>query len=162
MIEIDDADRKILNCIQQNPDITMRELGDIVGMSHSPCWRRLQRLKDLGIVGDKTFTIDPEAVGYEIRVLCFVRIAEHKRERLQKFEDAVQAVPEILQCYSLIWDHEYVLQVIARSVRDYEETVKNALVQLPNVQSISTSFTLKAVKDSRLVPIWQSHKPRQV
>lgn len=153
MVEIDDLDRKILRSIQKNPDITMRELGDEIGMSHSPCWRRMQRLKKLGVISDRTFTIDPEAVGYEIRVLCFVRIAEHTRQRLQKFEAAVQEVPEILQCYSLSGDHDYVLQVIARSVRDYEETVKNALTQLPNVQSISTSFTLKSVKDSRLVPV---------
>lgn len=153
MIEIDETDRKILRCIQRNPDITMRELGDEIGMSHSPCWRRMQRLKDLGVLGDKTFTIDPKAVGYEIRVLCFIRITEHKREILQQFEAAVQAVPEILQCYSLSGDHDYVLHVIARSVRDYEETVKNALSQLPNVQSINTSFTLKSIKDSRLVPV---------
>jgi len=153
MTEIDESDRKILRSIQKNPDITMRDLGDETGMSHSPCWRRLQRLKELGVVGDKAFSIDPEAVGYEIRVLCFVRIAEHKRERLQQFETAVQAVPQILQCYSLSGDHDYVLHVIARSVRDYEETVKNALVELPNVQSVSTSFTLKKVKDSRLVPV---------
>lgn len=152
-MKIDDSDRKILRAIQANPDITMRELGDATGMSHSPCWRRLQKLKDAGIVGEKSFSIDPEAVGYEIRVLCFVRIAEHKRDRLQSFEAAVQKVPEILQCYSLSGDHDYVLHVIAQSVRDYEETVKNALVELPNVQSISTSFTLKTVKDSRNVPV---------
>lgn len=153
MIQIDESDLKILRCIQQNPDITMRELGDATGMSHSPCWRRLQRLKYAGVVGDKSFSIDPEAVGFEIRVLCFIRIAEHRRERLQQFEAAVQTVPEILQCYSLSGDHDYVLHVIARSVRHYEETVKNALVELPNVRSVSTSFTLKTVKDSRVVPV---------
>jgi Lrp/AsnC family transcriptional regulator len=153
MTGIDDADRLILRCIQKNPDITMRELGDATGMSHSPCWRRLQRLKEAGIVGNKTFSINPEAVGYEIRVLCFVRMTEHKREQLLKFEVAVLGVSEVLQCYSLSGEHDYVLHVIAKSVRDYEETVKNALVELPNVKSISTSFTLKTIKDSRIVPI---------
>lgn len=151
--EIDEFDRKILRSIQDNPDITMRELGDATGISHSPCWRRLQRLKETGIVGEKAYSIDAQAVGYEIKVLCFVRIVEHKRERLQAFEAAVQGVPEIQQCYSLSGDHDYVLHVIAKSVRDYEETVKNALVGLPNVQSINTSFTLKSVKDTRNVPV---------
>ncbi|MEC7765138.1 MAG: Lrp/AsnC family transcriptional regulator [Pseudomonadota bacterium] len=150
---IDEADKKILRCIQDNPDISMRELGEATGLSHSPCWRRLQRMKKEGIVGEKSFTIDPEAVGYEIRVLCFVRIAQHKRDRLQAFEAAVERVPEILQCYSLSGDHDYVLHVVAKSVRNYEETVKNAIVELPNVQSISTSFTLKTVKDTRVVPV---------
>jgi Lrp/AsnC family transcriptional regulator len=150
---LDDSDRLILRCIQKNPDITMRELGEITGMSHSPCWRRLQRLREAGIVGTKTFSISPEAVGYEIRVLCFVRMTDHKRAQLLKFEAAVLNVPEVLQCYSLSGEHDYVLHVIAKSVRDYEETVKNALVELPHVKSISTSFTLKTIKDSRIVPV---------
>lgn len=153
LMTIDETDRKILRCIQDNPDITMRELGLATGLSHSPCWRRLQRLQQAGIVGDKAYMIDPKTVGYEIRVLCFVRIAEHRRASLQTFEAAVERVPEILQCYSLSGDHDYVLHVIAKSVRDYEETVKTAIVELPNVQSISTCFTLKTVKDSRAIPI---------
>lgn len=152
-MNIDEFDRKILRCIQDRPDITMRELGEATGLSHSPCWRRLQRLRDAGIVGDKIYRIDPGHVGFEILVLCFVRMSEHKREHLQSFEAAVQRVPEILQCYSLSGEHDYVLHVIAMSVRDYEETVKNALVELPNVKSISTSFTLKSVKDTHIVPI---------
>lgn len=153
MIDIDESDLKILRCIQENPDITMRELGDATGLSHSPCWRRLQRLREAGIVGEKRYSIDPVAVGYEIRVLCFVRIAKHRRDRLQAFENAVQAIPEILQCYSLSGEHDYVLHVIAKSVRDYEDTVKNSILGLPNIQSVSTSFTLKTIKDARTVPL---------
>lgn len=152
-MKIDDSDRRILRAIQAQPDLTMRELGDVTGMSHSPCWRRLQKLQDEGAVSTRRFVIDPEAVGYEILVFCFVKITHHQREHLRAFEEAVAGVPEILQCYSLSGEYDYVLQVIAPSVRDYEATVKNALVELPNVQQISTSFTLKRVKHSLNVPI---------
>lgn len=152
-MEIDDWDRQILRIIQERPEITMRELGEAAGLSHSPCWRRLQRLREAGVITDRQYIVDPEQVGYAILVLCFVKIAEHKRERLRAFEAAVQKVPEILQCYSLSGDHDYVLHVVARSMRDYESTVKNAIVELPNVQSISTSFTLKRVKHSVSVPV---------
>lgn len=152
-MEIDEADRKILRVIQERPEITMRDLGEATGLSHSPCWRRLQRLQDAGIVSEKRYIVDPEAAGFEILVFCFLRIVEHRREKLSAFEDAVARVPEILQCYSLSGEHDYLLQVVARSVRDYEATVKNALTELPNVQSINTSFTLKKIKDSRIVPV---------
>lgn len=152
-VEIDEADRKILRVIQERPEITMRDLGEATGLSHSPCWRRLQRLQDAGIVSEKRYIVDPEAAGFEILVFCFLRIVEHRREKLSAFEDAVARVPEILQCYSLSGEHDYLLQVVARSVRDYEATVKNALTELPNVQSINTSFTLKKIKDSRIVPV---------
>lgn len=152
-MDIDDSDRRILRAIQARPDITMRELGEATGLSHSPCWRRLQRLQEEGAVSARRFVIDPEAVGYEILVFCFVKISHHQRERLKAFEDAVAGVPEILQCHSLSGEYDYVLQVIAPSVKTYEATVKNALVELPNVQSINTSFTLKRVKHSLNIPI---------
>jgi Lrp/AsnC family transcriptional regulator len=86
-------------------------------------------------------------------VFCFVKISHHQRERLRAFEEAVARVPEVMQCYSLSGEYDYVLQVIAASVRDYESTVKNAIVELPNVQSINTSFTLKRVKNTLNVPV---------
>jgi Lrp/AsnC family transcriptional regulator len=152
-MKLDDSDRRILRALQAQPELTMRELGEATGLSHSPCWRRLQRLQHEGAVSARRFVIDPEAVGYEILVFCFVKITHHQRDRLKAFEDAVAGVPEVLQCYSLSGEFDYVLQVIAPSVRDYEATVKNALVELPNVQSIYTSFTLKRVKHSLNVPI---------
>lgn len=152
-MELDDSDRRILRAIQARPDITMRELGEVTGLSHSPCWRRLQRLQEEGAVSPRRFVIDPEAVGFEILVLCFVKITHHQRDRLRAFEEAVESVPEILQCHSLSGEYDYVLQVIATSVRHYEAVVKNAIVELPNVQSVNTSFTLKRVKHSLNVPV---------
>lgn len=152
-MDLDDSDRRILRAIQARPEITMRELGEATGLSHSPCWRRLQRLQEEGAVSPRRFVIDPEAVGFEILVLCFVKIAHHQRDRLRAFEEAVQDVPEIMQCHSLSGEYDYVLQVIATSVRHYEAVVKNAIVELPNVQSVNTSFTLKRVKHSLNVPV---------
>ncbi len=152
-MDLDDSDRRILRAIQARPEITMRELGEAAGLSHSPCWRRLQRLQEEGAVSPRRFVIDPEAVGFEILVLCFVKIAHHQRDRLRAFEEAVQDVPEIMQCHSLSGEYDYVLQVIATSVRHYEAVVKNAIVELPNVQSVNTSFTLKRVKHSLNVPV---------
>ena len=150
---LDDSDRRILKALQERPELTLRELGEVTGLSHSPCWRRLQRLQEAGAISAKRFVVDPEAIGFEILVFCFVKISHHQRDRLKAFEDAVAKVPEIMQCYSLSGEYDYVLQVIATSVREYEATVKNALVELPNVQSINTSFTLKRVKNSLNVPL---------
>lgn len=152
-MQLDDSDRRILRALQDQPDLTLRDLGAVTGLSHSPCWRRLQRLQDAGAISAKRFVVDPEAVGFEILVLCFVKITHHQRDRLRAFEEAVVRVPEVMQCYSLSGEYDYVLQVVATSVRDYEATVKNALVELPNVQSVNTSFTLKRVKHSLNVPV---------
>ena len=152
-MQLDEPDRRILRALQEKPELTLRELGEVTGLSHSPCWRRLKRLQDEGAISPKRFVVDPEAVGFEILVLCFVKISHHQRDRLRAFEEAVVKVPEVMQCHSLSGEYDYVLQVVATSVRDYEATVKNALVELPNVQSINTSFTLKRVKHTLNVPV---------
>lgn len=150
---IDESDRRILRALQERPELTLRELAEVTGLSHSPCWRRLQRLQDSGAISARRFVVDPEAVGFEILVFCFVKISHHQRDRLRAFEEAVARVPEVMQCYSLSGEYDYVLQVVATSVRAYEATVKTALTSLPNVQSIHTSFTLKRVKNEVNVPV---------
>lgn len=150
---LDEADRRILRAIQANPDLTMRELGEATGLSHTPCWRRLQKMKDDGVIGAKQYVLRPEALGFEVNVFCMVRMKEHTRDKLIAFEAAVARVPQVLQCYSITGDHDYILRVLAHSIRDYEETIKSALVSLPHVASISTSVTLKEVKNTVIIPV---------
>lgn len=152
-LALDDFDRRILRIVQQQPEISLRDLGEATGLSHSPCWRRLQRLQAEGVISPRRHVIDPEAVGFDILVLCFVKLSRHHRDSLDAFEAAVVHLPEVLQCHSLSGEYDYVLQVIARGVKDYEATIKNAIVELPNVQSINTSFTLKRVKNSLNIPL---------
>ena len=150
---MDDADRRILRAIQDDPDITMRALGEMTGLSHTPCWRRLQRMRDEGIIGDKRYILNPEALGFELVVFCSVKMKEHSRDSLLEFERAVVRVPEVLQCYTVTGEYDYILRVLARNVRDYEDTVKNALVELPHVALLSTSLTLNEIKNTTHIPV---------
>ncbi|TPE53277.1 Lrp/AsnC family transcriptional regulator [Amaricoccus solimangrovi] len=150
---IDEADRRILREIQRSPEIPTRELAERVGLSHTPCWRRLQRMRDDGVITERRHVVDHDAAGFAVTVFCFVTLKEHRRERLTEFEEAALKVPEIIQCFSISGEYDYILQVIARSVSDYERTVKDAIVELPNIASINTSFTLRKVKASLDVPV---------
>lgn len=150
---MDDADRKILKALQKNPELTMRELGEETGLSHTPCWRRLARMKKEGIVEEKRFIVNARAVGFGIVVFCFIRLKEHDRDDMNRFEAAVERVPEVMQAYTMTGDYDYVLRVLAQSIEDYEQTVKNSLMRLPNVGFVHTSIALKEVKNSTVVPL---------
>lgn len=150
---LDEVDRRILRALQTEPDLTMRELGEATGLSHTPCWRRLQKLMDDGVIGNKRYYLNPEALGFDVNVFCLVRMKEHSREKLTEFEVAVSRVPQVMQCYSITGDHDYILRVLAMNIRHYEETVKSTLVSLPHVAAISTSVTLKEVKNTMVVPV---------
>lgn len=152
-IALDETDRRILREIQRAPDLTMRDLADRVGLSHTPCWRRLRRLEEAGVISEKRHVVDPKAAGFHVTVFCFVKIKEHRREKLREFEAAARKVPEIIQCFSISGEYDYVLQVIAHGVDEYEQTVKDSIIELPNILSINTSFTLNRIKSTLLVPV---------
>lgn len=150
---MDNADKRILRALQENPDLTMRELGEVTGLSHTPCWRRLNKLKESGVIEAKRYIINASAAGYSIVVFCFVKMKEHNRDALNEFEEAVQGIPEVLQCYIVTGEHDYILRVLARSVSQYEQTIKNILVELPHVAMVNTSLTLNEVKNTTNIPI---------
>ena len=152
-MEINETDRRILRAIQEYPELSVRELAEVTGLSHTPVWRRLKRLRENGYIGEKRYVLDAPKLGFDIIAFCFVRMKEHNRNTLLEFESKTKEICEIVQCYSATGDHDYILKVLARSVRDYEETIKHKLLQLPHVAFISTSFTLKEVKNSYDVPV---------
>ncbi len=152
-VDLDETDRRLLRLLQAEPDLTLREAGDRLGLSHTPCWRRLQRMREAGIIEERRHIVDPAAVGFDITVFCAVRMNGHSRAHLEEFEAAVGRIAEVVMCYSVSGDHDYLLKVLAKSIKHYESTVKNALVQLPHVLSISTSVTLREIKNTTDVPL---------
>jgi Lrp/AsnC family transcriptional regulator len=151
--DLDEADRRILRLLQSEPDLTVRDIGERTGLSHSPVWRRLSRLRQEGIVEERRYVIDPARIGYDVIAFCAVRMNGHSRQHLEAFEAAVVSVPEVVQCHLISGDHDYMLQVIARSIAHYERTVKTNLLALPHVMTIATSFALREIKRTTRVPI---------
>lgn len=152
-MKIDKFDRKILHTLQKNSDYTMAELGEIVGLSHTPCWRRVKRLQKDGIIKGKVTLLDPNKLNLSVTVYTYIIIKSHAEESLNAFETAVMNIDEIVQCYSTSGDKDYVLQVLASSVSDYEKLLKQTLVHLPNVASANSTFALKRVKYTTQLPL---------
>ncbi len=147
-MELDDFDRKILQTLQKNSDYSMAELGEIVGLSHTPCWRRVKRLQDEGIIKGKVTLVDPIKLNLSVTVYTYITIKSHAEESLNAFETAVKNIDEIIQCHSTSGDKDYILQVLVSSVGDYEQLLKQTLVHLPNVASANSTFALKQIKNT--------------
>jgi Lrp/AsnC family transcriptional regulator len=150
---LDEADMRILRVLQKEPTLTVAELGERVGLSHTPCWRRVKQMEEAGVIQGRAVVLDPDALGFEVSVFCLVRLKQHDEETLNAFEDAARRLPEILQCYSLAGEHDYVLRVLVRSVRDYEQVVKVSLLHLPHVNHVQSNFALREVKNTSALPI---------
>lgn len=150
---VDAIDLKILRVLQQEPDISMAELGGRVGLSHTPCWRRIKQMEADGVIRGKALLIDPALVALDVSVICFVKLKHHDEDALNSFETEVMRLPFVVQCYSMSGEHDYLLRVVARDVKHYEEFVKRSLLHLPNVAFLNSSFALREVKNVATLPV---------
>ncbi|MCB1620240.1 MAG: Lrp/AsnC family transcriptional regulator [Thiothrix sp.] len=112
---LDATDIRILRIMQSSPELNIHEIGERVGLSHTPCWRRLRRLRDSGVVCGRVWLLDPEQVGLDVTIFVSVRLKSHTSELLESFEQATLDIPEILQCYSMSGEFDYLLRVVVAS-----------------------------------------------
>lgn len=150
---LDDYDRRILRALQANANYSMTELGNLVGLSHTPCWRRIKRLEQEGFIGARVTLLNPGKLSLGVTVHAYIIIKSHDEDSLNAFENAVQDVQEVVECYSTSGDKDYVLRVVAKNVDDYERLLKKTIVHLPNVASVNSTFALKQVKYTTELPL---------
>lgn len=151
--KLDETDLKILRILQRDSDRNISSIGEEVGLSHTPTWRRIRKLQDAGIIRGKMIVLDGEKIGLDVSIFVFVRLAQHSSSVLEEFEAATANVPEILQCYTMSGDFDYLLRVVVASVRDYEKTVKRQLLKLPHVGHLNSHFALNEIKNTGVLPI---------
>lgn len=152
-IDLDEFDRKILRALQENADISVTDLGALIGLSHTPCWRRLKRLEAEGVIRSRVTLLNSKKIDLNVRVHAFVTAQNHDEEALLSFEMAVQAIPEIVECYSTSGDKDYILQIVTNSVDEYDQLLRKTLLKLPNVGGINSIFSLQQIKYTTALPI---------
>ncbi|MCF6320877.1 MAG: Lrp/AsnC family transcriptional regulator [Rhizobiaceae bacterium] len=153
MPNLDEIDLNILRIVQSEPDINIADIGEKVGLSHTPCWRRIKKMEESGVIVGKICLIDAEKIGFDVSIFVFVRLATHSAEVLTEFEEATLLIPQILQCYTMSGEFDYLLRVVVPSVRDYEKAVKGTLLKLPHVGIMNSHFALNEIKNSTCLPI---------
>ncbi|HEY4365749.1 MAG TPA: Lrp/AsnC family transcriptional regulator [Steroidobacteraceae bacterium] len=152
-LEIDATDLKILRVLQQNAECSMQELARKVGLSHTPCWRRYNRLKEIGVILGEAAMIDPKKVGVSVNAICDIVLQHHNEAALVAFEKAVQTYPEIVACFAMTGPKDYLLRVMVASLEDYERFFKQKLLHLPGVATVNTSFAFNTVKWTTALPV---------
>ena len=152
-LAMDAIDRRILSELQDNADLSMQELGDRIGLSHTPCWRRVKRLEERGIVKRRVALLDAEQLDLAVNVFVNVSLRRHQENALNRFETAVQDVPEVVECYSVSGETDFLLRVVVADVTAYERLVKATLVHLPEVGNLTSTFALRQVKYTTALPL---------
>jgi Lrp/AsnC family leucine-responsive transcriptional regulator len=152
-LTLDDVDRVLVTALQENGRATVQELAARVGLSPSPTWRRLKALEQRGVIKDYVARVDAAALGYHDTVFAHVTLSKHNRDGIQAFEAAMLERPEVLDVYSMTGDADYLLRVVARSTREYERFLKEAVFSNVAVQQIKSNFALREIKSTIAIPV---------
>src|SRR6201986_1831615 len=153
MPDLDAIDRKILALLQSDGRITMQELADKVGLSVSPCHRRVKPLEERGFITRYIATVDQKAVGLHVSVFISIKLARQKEEDLSRFERAISKWEEVLECYLMTGNRDYLLRALAPDLAAYETFRKTKRPRLDGIASIESSFALSQVKYSIALPV---------
>ena len=152
-IELDNIDRRILTALQNNARISNVELARMVGLSPSPCLRRVKTLEDCGVIRRYVSLLDQGAVGFPVSVFVNVTLERQVESALEQFEAAIGKRPEVLECYLMTGDADYLLRVVTSDLASYERFLVDHLTRIPGVSSIKSSFALKQVSYRTALPL---------
>lgn len=150
---LDAIDLKILRELQKDAEIANSELADRVGLSPSPCLRRVRILKDAGVIKGSVVLVDPEAIDLNINVFVRVTLSVQTEENISNFEAQVRKRPEVLECYLMTGDEDYLLRVVVPDLAHYERFLKTYLTRITGVANIRSSFALNQVSYSTALPL---------
>ena len=152
-IRLDQTDRKILDLLQSEPGINASNIGERIGLSQSAVWRRMQGLREEGIIRDQPVKIDREKIGLNTMVFAHVKLTSHGRSNLAAFAEAVKSYPEVLDCYVLLGNVDFLLRIVTEDIKAYEQFFFEKLSQLPGIQEVNSSIVLSDIKHTTVLPI---------
>jgi Lrp/AsnC family transcriptional regulator len=149
---LDNFDLSILRELQRDCSRSVQEIGAAVGLSQSPCWRRIRKLEEEGVLGSRVALVNPEKVGLGATIFVTVRTTQHNEAWLERFARAVGQIPEIVECHRMSGDVDYLLKIVAADIADYDRIYKK-LIRGAELHDVSSSFAMESLKYSTALPL---------
>jgi Lrp/AsnC family transcriptional regulator len=151
--DLDTFDRKILAALQSDSSRSTTEIADEVGLSQAPCWRRIQRLKESGVIKAQVSILDRKKLGLNTQIFAQVKLSAHGRAHLSDFSDAIRQFPEVLDCFVMMGTVDFMLRIVTKDIESYEHFFFNKLSQVPGVQEIHSMVALSEIKSTTQLPL---------
>jgi len=152
-IKIDSLDRKILRLLQSDASLSAAAIGEQIGLSQSPCWRRIQRLKETGVIKQQGMVFDRRKLGFDTMVFAHVKLTAHGRSKVSEFSKAIGEFPEVMECHLLLGQVDFLLRIVTPDLEAYERFFFERLSQLPDVQEVTSSIVLTESKYTTELPV---------
>ncbi|WP_193181102.1 Lrp/AsnC family transcriptional regulator [Nisaea sediminum] len=149
---MDDMDRKILRLLQEDSSISVSDIARQVGLSASPCWKRINRMQVDGLIKRQVAVLDADKLGYGLTVFVSIKTGEHSADWLQTFADTVQAMPEVLEFHRMAGEVDYLLKVVVPDMKSFDQFYKK-LVELTALSEVTSRFSMETIKETTALPV---------
>ena len=152
-IILDLIDRKILGLLQEDATLSIAEISDRVGLSQTPCWKRIKRLEREGVIERKVTILNRDRLGLGVTVIVAIRTAQHSEDWLRTFAEGVALIPEVVEFYRMSGEIDYLLKVVARDIADYDRIYRK-LTKVAPLHDVSSSFAMQEIKSTTALPLF--------
>jgi Lrp/AsnC family transcriptional regulator len=149
---MDAIDRKILAVMQDDASLSVAEIGSRVGLSSTPCWKRIQRLEADGVITKRVALIDQSKIGFGITVFVSIETGDHSQDWLGRFAETVRAMPEVMEFYRMAGDVDYMLRVVVPDIAGYDAFYKKLIGTVP-LKNVTSRFAMEKIKSTTALPI---------
>ena len=149
---IDSTDRRILAILQEDATVPIAEIAERVGLSQTPCWKRIKRLERDGLIVRRVALLDRDRLRLGVTVMVAVRTAQHDDQWLQSFAEGVSRIPEVVEFYRMSGDVDYLLKIVARDIADYDRIYRK-LTKVAPLHDVSSSFAMQEIKSTTALPL---------
>lgn len=153
MFDVDDTDRRILRVMQEDGSLTVSEIAERVGLSQSPCSRRISRLTEEGVILGKAVQLDRKKLGFDVTILVRIKLTEHGRQALNVFQEAAMLIPEVQVIQLMLGEFDFNIRVVVRDMDHFQTLLREKLVMLPSVQEIQSTVILEEMKYTMSLPL---------
>ena len=151
--EIDRIDREIIRLLQEDSELSAAAVGERIGLSQSPCWRRIQRLREEGLVQGQFMRFDRKKLGFDVLVFAQVKLTAHGRSKVPEFAETIRQFPEVQECHLVLGNIDFLLRIVARDIEEYERFFFEKLSHLAEIQEVHSNIVLSEIKYTTQLPI---------
>lgn len=150
---IDDIDAKILHELQKDAALSVADISEKVGLSSSPCWRRIKRMEELGIIKQRVTRLSRQKLGLDFEVFVAVKLSLPNKDNMIKFETAIEAMPEVVQCAVVTGAVDFMLRVVTKDMHSYDEFLRETLLSISLVSDVQSRIVVRQSKDTTALPL---------
>jgi len=153
MTHLDDLDKKILNLLQQNSKANIKEIALKIGLTQTPTYERIKRLEKNGYIEKYVAILNKEKIGFHVEVFCQVTLLVHSKDLITKFELAIHKIDEVVECFHVAGNYDYLLKIIVKDMNTYQNFLKNKLSVLDSVANVQSTFVMTSTKKASILKL---------